>query len=216
MTRALVALAAALTAASPALAAPAGEKPPSSPPSGQAPQSAQAAQPGASAPKPSPAADRVARALTTQKNWNETLSEYASSLSSQISGALKSQGGDAPANVEPRVRAGLEKAAPYDEVVRLQAQALAGRFSEDELRAIEKFYESGTGKKLVSELPAISRQVIEVVQGRISAAVPRIVQEVAPSLARAKPSPEEGTAPDAAAPNAQGRKPPAQTPPPRK
>ncbi len=214
MTRALVAVAVARTAAAPALAAPPDGQPPAAAPSGQAAKTA--APGGASAPKPSPAAERVARALTTQKNWNDTLDEYASSLSTQISGAVKSQGGDAPANVEPRVRAGLQQAAPYDEVVRLQAQALAGRFSEDELRSIQKFYESATGKKLVSELPGISRQVIEVVQGRISAAVPKIVQDVAPSLARAKPSPQEGTSPDAASPNAQGRKPPAQTPPPRK
>ncbi len=207
MIRALVALAAALTLAPPALAQqPAGQPAKPGPKASAAPS-----QPAA---RPSPAAEQVARALTTQKNWKETLDEYASSLSSQISAAVKAQGGDAPANVEPRVRAGLDQAAPYDEVVRLQAQALAGRFSEDELRTIQKFYESGTGKKLVQELPAISRQVIEVVQQRISAAVPHIVQDVAPSLARAKPSPQEGTAPE---PNAQGRKPPAQpSPPPRK
>jgi hypothetical protein len=190
-----------------------------------APASAPAAQAGpqappASAAKPSPAAERVARALTTQPNWNETIGAYASSLASQIEGALRSQGGEPPKDVEKRVKSGLDGAVGYEEVVRLQAQALAGRFSEDELRTIQKFYESGPGKKLVSELPAVSRQVIEVVQHRISAAIPRIVQEVAPSLARAKSgSTDEGSAghaPDGAKDSpAQGRKPPAQTPPPR-
>ncbi len=171
--------------------------------------------PAPSAAKPSPAAERVARDLTTQPNWNQTMKEYASSLSSQISAAVKSQGGEAPANVEQRVRTGLDQAVGYDEVVRLQAQALSGRFSEDELRAIAKFYESPAGKKLVTELPAVSHQVIDTVQERISAAIPHIVQDVAPSLARAHAGAgagSEGTAPGAApkeSPKAQGRTPPA-------
>ncbi len=219
MNRAAVAVAAALTlAASAALAQSSGDKP-----SANAPSTARPAGPGApgappagQAAKPSPSAERVARALTTQESWNETIRDYASSLSSQISAAVKAQGGEAPANAEQRIRSGLDKAVAYDEVVRLQAQALAGRFSEDELRQIGKFYESGPGKKLVSELPAVSRQVIETVQQRISAAIPQIVQDVAPSLAKAHASQAEGTAPGSGAPKqtppAQGRKPPAQTP----
>lgn len=181
---------------------------------------APAAPPPAAAPKPSPAADRLARALTTQASWNETVQTYASSLSTQISGALKAQGAEAPKDVEGRVRAGLDRAVAYEELVRLQAQALAGRFSEDELRSIGTFYESPVGKKLVTELPAVSRQVMETVQGRISAALPKIVQDVAPSLAQARPGERgEGAPPAAGAPKkepsrgAQGRKPPADAPP---
>lgn len=217
MARVIAAVALALTlvpSAPGAIEPPAGK---ASPPA--APTGPKGAGPAA---KPSPAADRVARALTTQPNWNETIGAYATSLATQIDAALKSQGGEPPKDVEPRVRKGLDDAVGYEQVVRLQAQALAGRFSEDELRAIEKFYESGPGKKLVTELPAISRQVIEVVQQRISAAIPHIVQDVAPSLARAKPGSEgEGTAADPGAkkdaPDAQGRKPPAEaSPPPRR
>lgn len=224
MIRAAIVAAALTLAASPS-AAQTGEgsgKSPSASPAAARPAEKGAAtvQPpaGGGGAKPSPAAERVARALTTQENWNETIKEYASSLSSQIGAAVKSQGGEVPKDAEQRIRGGLDKAVGYEEVVRLQAQALAGRFSEDELHTIGKFYESVPGKKLVSELPAVSRQVIETVQQRISAAIPRIVQEVAPSLARGKGSEAEGTAkePGAAkeAPrDAQGRKPPAQTPP---
>jgi hypothetical protein len=229
MIRAAI-LAAALTlTASPAAAqsGQAGKSSSTTPPASARPAekgastSATAGQPpagGASA-KPSPAADRVARALTTQENWNETMKEYASSLSSQIGAAVKSQGAEAPQDAERRIRTALDKAVGYEEVVRLQAQALAGRFSEDELRSIGQFYESAPGKKLVSELPGVSRQVIETVQQRISAAIPHIVQEIAPSLARAHGSEAEGTAPEGAgkgAPKAQGRKPPAQETPPRR
>lgn len=151
--------------------------------------------PAAKAPqKPSPAADRVARALTTRASWNDTVDAYASALSSQISAAMEAQGGAAPKDVEKRVRSRLDDAVAYEEVVRLQAQALAGRFGEDELRTIGTFYESAPGKKLVSELPGVSRQVIEVVQQRISTAIPRIVQEIAPALAKAKPPTGEGSA----------------------
>ncbi len=220
MTRAIVA--AILTLAASAAAAQTGPSAGQGASEGQArpaekPAAGAQVPPAKAAAKPSPSADRVARALTTQSNWNETMQEYASSLSSQISAAVKSQGAEAPADIEKRVRTGLDQAVGYDEVVRLQAQALAGRFSEDELRAIGKFYESGAGKKLVTELPGISRQVIETVQQRISAAIPHIVQDVAPSLARAKAGAgAAGTAPPSGggkeAPNAQGRKPPAQTP----
>ncbi len=223
MIRAAV-LAAALTLAAPAALASAASTPEKAPPAAAPSASARPpagspAQGAATPAKPSPSAERVARALTTQENWNETIKEYASSLSSQISAAAKSQGGDVPKDAEQRIRSGLDKAVGYEEVVRLQAQALAGRFSEDELRQIGKFYESGPGKKLVAELPGVSRQVIETVQQRISAAIPHIVQDVAPSLARAHPSQAEGTAPESGAPKqsppAQGRKPPAPAAPPR-
>jgi hypothetical protein len=183
--------------------------------SASSPAAQPSAGPGA---KPSPSADRVARALTTRENWNDTIKEYAASLSSQITAAMKSQGGEAPKDAEQKIRSGLDKAVGYEEVVRLQAQALAGRFSEDELRTIGTFYESAPGKKLVSELPSVSRQVIETVQQRMSAAIPTIVQDVAPSLARARAgSAAEGTAPEPGAAkesprDAQGRKPPVQTP----
>lgn len=213
MNRVITAVALAVTLASPALAEQPGQQA-SPPPSGAAADEKGAAPQAGT--KPSPTAEKVARELTTQPSWNETVGAYAASLSTQIGAAVKAQGGEPPKDVEQRVRSGLDKAVGYEEVVRLQAQALAGRFSEDELRAIQKFYESGTGKKLVSELPAVSRQVIDVVQERISAAIPNIIQDVAPSLAKAKPgSAAEGTAPEGGAtkpssPEAQGRKPPPQ------
>jgi hypothetical protein len=178
------------------------------------PRAAPEAPAAQAAPKASPAADRVARALTTRASWNDTVDAYASALSSQISSAMEAQGGDAPKDVEKRIRTRLDDAVAYEEVVRLQAQALAGRFGEDELRAIGTFYESAPGRKLVTELPGVSRQVIEVVQQRISAAIPRIVQEVAPALARARPGTAEGSAGSGAKDAAPGEaKPPAQSPP---
>ncbi len=189
------------------------------PAEGSPPAASKAPAPSA-APRSSPAADLVARAITTQESWRETIRAYATSLASQIGAAVRAKGGDAPKDVEQRVRTGLDAAIGYEDVVRLQAQALAGRFSEDELRTIGKFYESGPGKKLLTELPVVSRQVVEVVQQRMSAAVPKIVQEVAPSLAQAQPgSGAEGPAPPPAAgkappkdtsKDAQGRKPPLQ------
>lgn len=198
-------------------------KPPPEPPAAKGAGPAGAEGSAGKAPaKPSPAAERVARALTTRDSWNETVSAYAESLSSQISAAVQSQGGEAPKDVEKKVRAKIDDAVGYDELVRLQAQALAGRFSEDELREIGTFYESPAGKKLVTALPEVSRQVIETIQGRISAAIPRIVEDVAPSLARAKPGEAEGSAGSRAAPGKPpepapdekpGREPPAKSPP---
>jgi hypothetical protein len=214
MVRAVTAVVLAAALAPSAPAAQDGQQAGKGAPTGS-PRAAPAAPAPNAASKPSPAAERVARALTTRASWNDTVDAYASALSSQISAAMEAQGGDAPKDAEKRIRTRLDDAVAYEEVVRLQAQALAGRFGEDELRAIGTFYESPPGKKLVSELPGVSRQVIEVVQQRISVAIPRIVEEIAPALARAKPGTAEGSAGSGAkdAAPTDGRKPPAQSPP---
>jgi hypothetical protein len=154
--------------------------------------------------------------LTTPEAWRGIIDGYASSLAGQISGALAATGKEAPPDLREKVRGDLDDAVKYDQAVDMQARALAGRFSEDELRALEAFYRSGPGKKLLDELPEIARQVNDELRARLSERVPRIVERYAPSVAATGPG-GAGKREDAgkAAPKTQGRTPPAEgaTPP---
>jgi hypothetical protein len=203
-----LALAPAALAAEPA-GAPAGAAPASPAPEKGAPAAPAPAKPsGTASQAPSapvaPVARELAKALTPMAAWKGIMDGYASSLSGQISAALASTGKEPPANLETEIRKELDSAVRYEQAVDMQARALAGRFSADELRALESFYRTGPGKKLLEELPEIAQQVNDELRARLSSRVPQIVEKLAPSLAK---GPEgEGAK---ATPKAQGRTPPA-------
>jgi hypothetical protein len=160
-----------------------------------------------------PGARDLAKALTSEESWNSILDGYAQSLSGQISGALAATGKEAPPDLREKVKKELHEAVRYDEAVEMQARALAGRFSEGELREIEKFYESGAGRKLLGELPSIAAQVNDELRVRLSERVPKIVEKYAPSLAAAPDGEEKGSAGSAAPPDATEKP---EAPPPKK
>jgi hypothetical protein len=185
------------------------KEPPKSPAKGTTPMAAAEAPATSGAP---PAARDLARALTTQEAWNGIIDGYATSLAGQISGALAATGKEAPADLREKVRGELHEAVRYEQAVDMQARALAGRFSADELRALETFYRTGAGKKLLEVLPEVARQVNDELRARLSERVPRIVERYAPSVAAAPPDAAgKDAAPDAAGkgtPKTQGRTPP--------
>lgn len=169
----------------------------------QAPQGAQAP-PKAATPKKAPeagaakgptsppAARDLARALTSEPAWDGIIDGYATSLAGQISAALAATGKEAPADLREKVRRELRDAVRYEQAVEMQARALGGRFSADELRALETFYRSGAGKKLLEVLPEVARQVNDELRVRLSERVPRIVERYAPSVAAAPPGAKDG------------------------
>jgi hypothetical protein len=192
MLRTLSALA--LLALAPAVAT--GQSPAQPAPAGQgrgksAPASAPS-KPGASVVAPS--ARGLAQALTTRDAWNDILDGYANGLAGQIAGALSATGKEAPPELRGEIRRELGEAVSYDQAVDMQARALAGRFSADELRALETFYRSGPGRKLLDALPEIASQVNDELRARLSERVPGIVERHAPSIAAA-PHGEEDAAP---------------------
>lgn len=159
-------------------------------PAGEQPAAKDAEQPAAKdgaarkdAGTPPSAARDLAKALTTPESWSGILDGYAASLAGQISGALAATGKEPPADLAEKVRGDLDEAVRYDQAIEMQARALSGRFAEDELRTLERFYRSGPGKKLLDALPEIARQVNDELRARLSERVPRIVQRYAPSVA---------------------------------
>jgi hypothetical protein len=161
----------------------------------------------AAAPAAAPAARGLAQALTTQDAWDDILDGYANGLAGQISGALSATGKEAPPDLGDEVRRELGEAVSYDQAVDMQARALSGRFSADELRTLETFYRSGPGRKLLDALPEIASQVNDELRARLSERVPAIVERHAPSIAAA-PHDEDAARP----PKAPGSAPPGGSP----
>jgi hypothetical protein len=142
-----------------------------------------------------PAARGLAQALTTQDAWDDILDGYANGLAGQISGALSATGKESPPDLGDEVRRELGEAVSYDQAVDMQARALSGRFSADELRALETFYRSGPGRKLLDALPEIAAQVNDELRARLSERVPAIVERHAPSIAAAPHGEADGARP---------------------
>jgi uncharacterized protein len=169
---------------------------------------------------PSEAARQVARDLIPKDKWDRLLDGVATGLSQQVGAALVQSGEKPPKDLEAKLRSQLGDEMKYEQTVDTQAQALGHSFSNEELKAIAKFYETPAGKKLVVELPRVQSEVSDALQARLSEAVPRVVQKVAPGALASKQGAgpgrpgESGTgsgapAPDKGeSPSPQGRPPP--------
>jgi hypothetical protein len=169
---------------------------------GSSSQGGAGAKPGAeSKPEPTspppPEANDLARALLSQAQWSRILDSYATSLSGQITQVLTSKGQTPPEGLRPRLRAELEKALPYDETVKAQAEALSRQLTPAELKKTANFYGSPLGKKVLDRLPEAQAQVAEKLETRLQTAVPDIVNRVAPQALAARPGtgkpPQSGT-----------------------
>jgi hypothetical protein len=57
-----------------------------------------------------------------------------------------------------------EMVSSLDDQLKLQAQIYAEHFSEDELRALVAFYRSDTGRKYITEMPLIMKEVMPLGQ----------------------------------------------------
>lgn len=169
----LAALALAVVPAAPRAASDAGA-------SKDAPGASASPRAGAAA-KPPAAATDLARALLTQEQWGKVLDSYSGSLAGQISQALTAKGEKVPTDLRGKLRAELEKTLPYQQTVDAQADALAKTLTPDELRRTAAFYGSPLGRKVLDKLPEAQSQVAEELQGRLSTAVPEIVNRVAPN-----------------------------------
>jgi hypothetical protein len=158
--------------------------------------------------KPPPAAaNDLARALLTPEQWGKVLDGYAGSLSGQVTQALAASGEKPPEDLRAKIRAELEKALPYQQTVKAQAEALSKELTPDELRKTANFYSSPLGKKVLERLPEAQSAAAQQLQGQLATAVPDIVNRLAPK-ALSSPHGGGGGAPGGSSPPAQGRRPP--------
>jgi hypothetical protein len=161
-------------------AAPKADASPGAPKADVAPKANAPSSRSGSATRPPAAANDLARALLTSEQWSKVLDSYASSLAAQISQALQSKGEKVPENLRGNLRTELEKTLPYQQTVQTQAEALAKSLSADELRRTAAFYGSPLGRKVLDKLPEAQSEVAQELQGRLSTAVPEIVNRLAP------------------------------------
>jgi hypothetical protein len=166
--------------AAPATPAPKADEGPSAPPKADGTQKSAPPPRSGTATKPPAAANDLAKALLTSEQWGKVLDSYASSLSSQVSQALLSKGEKVPDNLRGNIRTELEKTLPYQQTVQAQAEALARELTPDELRRTAAFYGSPLGRKVLEKLPEAQSEVAQELQGRLSTAVPEIVNRLAP------------------------------------
>jgi hypothetical protein len=178
--------------------APKADAGPAAPPRAETAPKASAPSRGGTATRPPAAANDLARALLTSEQWGKVLDSYASSLAGQISQALLGKGEKVPENLRGNLRTELEKTLPYQQTVQAQAEALARAMTPDELRRTAAFYGSPLGRKVLDKLPEAQSEVAQELQGRLSTAVPEIVNNLAPkAMAGAGPTgppgPSSGT-----------------------
>jgi hypothetical protein len=169
--------------------APKADAGPAAPPKAEAAPKASAPTRSGTATRPPAAANDLARALLTSEQWGKVLDSYASSLAGQISQALLGKGEKVPENLRGNLRTELEKTLPYQQTVQAQAEALARAMTPDELRRTAAFYGSPLGRKVLDKLPEAQSEVAQELQGRLSTAVPEIVNKLAPkAMAGAGPA----------------------------
>jgi hypothetical protein len=175
---------------------------PSAPPSGTAPKA------GAASPPSSPARD-LSRVLLPEARWDRLLDGYASSLAAQVSQALVGRGEKVPDDLQSKIRGELGERFQYKDTVDTQASALQKHLTPDEMKKTAAFYSTATGKKVIEKVPEAQAELGEDLQTRLTAAVPEIVQKLAPAALAPPPdgahgSGERGKEP----PPVQGRRPP--------
>jgi uncharacterized protein len=115
-----------------------------------------AQQPAPKGPPPSAAQVQLARDVIDASGAARAFDNVIPSIMQQAYGSFLQQNPDLQKQLVEAVnaiRADFEKRQP--EVVALMAQSYAGHFTEAELKELVGFYRSPTGKKLVTELPAV-------------------------------------------------------------
>jgi hypothetical protein len=168
---------------------------------------ARAADPSTQAPPK--AAQNLARLLLTDAEWSGLLDRYAQRLSGQLTETLATSGEAVPDDLTGTIRKQLGEQLPYADTTLRHAQALAARFSSDELKKAHDFYSSKAGSKVLHGLPETQAELGEYLQGRLAAVVPAIVKQIAPKALEGSPPPGDQHEPGAKpSPPPQARKPP--------
>lgn len=211
---AVAAVAAALLAALPvsaqeakAPAAPAPAAKPAPAPAAKAapaPAAKPAPAPAAKAGPAKPAATELARILMPKKTWSEGLDQLGRMVQ------MRMQGGHAvqlefPKDFQPKVKAELEAALPYEELIGLHAKELGAAFNDGELGDMLAFYRSPTGQKALVKMGEVQNTVGLETQKRIEGKMPEIMKKLS-GMAKAPPEKKAGKA-DAKGKAAPGAKP---------
>jgi hypothetical protein len=133
-----------------------------------------AAAPAAPPAEPSAAAKELARQLAPKETWEAGVKQLSAMVQQNLEGhpgaKLKY-----PADLSQRIRAEVEKALPYDELVGMHAKELQAGYSDAELKEVGAFFKTPAGKKWLAVQPKASEAVAVETQKRFEKKVPEIM-----------------------------------------
>lgn len=177
-------LAALLSYAPSALAAPPAAPPPAAP----APAPASTALTG-------PAAE-LARVLVPKESWSLALQQMGANVQRTLEGHPGSKL-KYPADMPAKIRAELEGVLPYDALVAIHAKEISAQYTPAEMNELLAFYRTPVGKKWLAVQPKVSDAVAAETQRRVEQKMPDVMQRLAKLSQTPPPAPK--AAPGAAA-----------------
>jgi hypothetical protein len=147
------------------------------------------AAPPAAAPVPIKAgAPDLARLLVPKEAWSRSMGMLAQDTQQRLQSHPGSQL-TFPADFPAKVRAEVETALPYDELIALHAQELSGAYTAPELADLVAFYRAPTGQKFLKVMPEISARVEQATRQRMEKRMPEVLTRLSSGLKRPAPPP---------------------------
>lgn len=138
-------------------------------PAGAAPGAA-----AAPAAEPSATAKELARQLVTKETWAAGVQQLSGMVQQNLEGhpgaKLKY-----PADLSQRIRAEVEKALPYDDLIGMHAKELSATYTEPELKEVSAFFKTPSGKKWMEQSGKVSEKASLETQRRFEQKVPEIM-----------------------------------------
>ena len=162
------------------------------------------AAPAAAAPAPmaiKPGAADLARLLLPREAWSRSMGMLAQDTQQRLQSHPGSQL-TFPADFPAKVRAEVEAALPYDELITLHAQELSAAYTEGELADLLGFYRTPSGQKFLQVMPGVSGRVEQATRQRMEKRMPEVMTRLSSGLKHPAPPPDPVPAKPAAKPAA--------------
>jgi hypothetical protein len=145
----------------------------------------------AAAPAPSALAQDVARLLLPKDTWAAGVQQISAGVQRNLEGHPGSKL-QYPGDLPSKIRAEVEAALPYEELVGLHAKELAASYTNPELKELLAFFKAPTGNKWLKVQPKASETVALETQRRVDQKLPAIMMKLGqlaePPASAKKPS----------------------------
>ncbi|UOQ78019.1 DUF2059 domain-containing protein [Hymenobacter sp. 5516J-16] len=128
------------------------------------------------------AAEELLAATDSEKNLSATIDRMLAAQLEQNPG-MKA--------VEPEMRAYLTKYMSWPSMKEDMVQLYAREFTEKELKELTKFYQTPTGRKTITKMPALMAAGMEIGQKRMQEHLPELQQAIAEKLKSQAPAKTE-------------------------
>lgn len=118
-----------------------------------------------------PAEEKAAKELTRLVIPEDAYRAMIEQMTTQMLATVGGGGNQMPPDAARKLKAVVTEAMPYDEMVNMNAEIYASKFTAGELGELTKFYKTPVGQKAAKLLPEISgeamRKLGPVIMGRM-------------------------------------------------